>query len=117
MEWWLKPPLPDWRRRPYERGIIMFDQNVYFANGDLPPKDAKTLVRADEPRYRLPASLQGRNRLPAILADFPISENVIRGTGFFTLLGATIGLLLAVRGRVPLSPESEEPAPNFAETS
>ncbi len=67
----------------------MFDRSVYFANGDLPPEDAKTLVLADEPRYRLPASLQGRNRLPAIMARLPISEGAI------SLLGATIGLLLA----------------------
>ena len=99
--WWLKLPPTGWRsaRHPIGRAVVLSDGSAHFVRGDLSPEAVRALARMEgvegvEGDVR--DLLQGRDLVPPMVANLPVSEGTIRFTGFLVLLAAAIALQAAV---------------------
>ena len=109
LQWWLQaPPLCSrYHRYPPDRTIAFENGRCASVRGDLTPAAARALARMDLDSEPFLDALEGRERLPAAIARLPVTDEAIRWGGFFTLLAASVALLIAVRG-VRRLPRQEE---------
>jgi hypothetical protein len=98
VRWWLRLPPTGWRhyRYPPGRAVVMVDGSVLFVPDNLSPETVRSLG-IDNQRFL--RAFEERERLPAVLADFPVAEDTIRCAGFLVFFATSIALLIVVRGR------------------
>jgi len=102
LQWWLQLPPLFWRYQhaPCGRSVLLsgggeLRYRARFVPGDLTPEAARALARIDIDNEPFLDALEGRQRLPAVLAPLPVTEGAIRWAGFFAMLVATVALLKA----------------------